>query len=134
MFFSHRSHVGWAKLWAGERPMLRTACQRTQTSARLHQRVDPSPWGRGTRGSYETRGEQPTLHPDKRRRGVCLEIPLQTAKTAPLAPLVVKNATSKPVSNKCMQESVQQNYENESRSNKTKHPQLATVGAAIYNE
>lgn len=38
-----------------------------------------------------------SLHPDKRKHGACLERLLQTEKTAPLAPLIVQNATTKPV-------------------------------------
>lgn len=47
--------------------------------------------------AYEAYDVQQSLHPDKRRHGARLEKLPQTAITAPLAPLSIKNAMTKPV-------------------------------------
>lgn len=47
--------------------------------------------------AYEAYGVQRCLHPDKRRHGACLERLPQTAIAAPLDPLSIQNATTKPV-------------------------------------
>lgn len=47
------------------------------------------------RYAYEAYGALLSLHPDKRRHGACLERLPQTARTAPLGPLNIQNATTK---------------------------------------
>lgn len=94
---SHQFLLDWARIWAGVRPAQRTTCLKTQTSEHPCQTGGPSPQEQAFHCVYEARGVQQSLHPDKRRHGACLETLPQTAKTAPLAPSSIQNATTKPV-------------------------------------